>query len=655
MSALKLTGRNHLMRAVAPMAVVALFLAGGTRSVAQDLSSFAILGGSTVTNTGPSVITGNLGVSPGSAVTGFPPGLVLNGTIHAADAVAGQAQSDLTVLYTLLAGRPTTADLTGQDLGGQTLGPGVYEFDTTAPLNGVLTLNAGGDPNAVFIFNIGSTLITGSNSSVALVNGAQGGNVYFVVGSSATLGSTTTLVGRILALTSISLNDSASITCGAALARNGAVTLINNVISIPDASCTIALPPGAFEDALDAGATENEAAVAAALDAFVEQGGTLPLAFQFLAGTLTPAELAAALSQLAGEAGTGTAEAGIQAMDSLLNLVGDAAFSSRRGRRPVRSPDAGEAGPPETVRVLGYMSDGKRSADDAFAVFNDRPDAARGIAPAVWHIWAAGFGGYRLADGDASVGSHDITSRDFGAATGFDYLVTPDTELGFAIAGGGTRFSVADGFGSGKTEMLQLAVYGRTDLDRVYLAAALAYAMHDASTDRDAIGEHLSADFIAQNFAGQVEAGYSFGWFTPYAALRGQAFYTPAYSESSNLDMSILALHYDAQTTTQLRSELGARIYWDFAIGDGAVFGVSGRAAWAHGFQSDRTTNAVFQVLPGAEFTVNGAELAENSLLVSAGADMWFGSGFGLAATFESELSNVSETYGGNARISYRW
>ena len=119
-------------------------------------ASFAVLGGSTVTNTGPSVINGNVGVSPGSAVVGFPPGiLVPPGTIHAADAVAGQAQVDLTTAYNVLAGRPSTANLTGQDLGGLVLTPGVYTFNTTAQLTGTLTLNAQGNPNAVFIFQIG--------------------------------------------------------------------------------------------------------------------------------------------------------------------------------------------------------------------------------------------------------------------------------------------------------------------------------------------------------------------------------------------------------------------------------------------------------------------------------------------------------------------
>src|SRR6202049_136682 len=156
--------RRKCLRALALWYVALLY--GHSMAMAQ-LSSFAVLGGSTVTNTAtPTTVNGNLGVSPGSAVTGFPPGIVTGGTIHAADAVAAQAQSDLTTTYVNLANEACNTDLTGQDLGGKTLTPGVYCFSTSAQLTGALTLDAQGNPNAVFIFKIGSTLTTASASSV---------------------------------------------------------------------------------------------------------------------------------------------------------------------------------------------------------------------------------------------------------------------------------------------------------------------------------------------------------------------------------------------------------------------------------------------------------------------------------------------------------
>ena len=192
--------------------------------------SFAVLGGSTVTNTGPSVIGGDLGLSPGSAVTGFPPGVVVGGAIHAADATALAAQNSLTTAYNSAAGQACTQDLTGQDLGGKVLTPGVYCFSTSAQLTGSLTLNAQGNASAVFIFKIGSTLTTASGSSVVMSNSGSQCNVFWQVGTSATLGSTTSFAGNILALTSISMTTGANI-IGRALARNGAVTLDTNNIT----------------------------------------------------------------------------------------------------------------------------------------------------------------------------------------------------------------------------------------------------------------------------------------------------------------------------------------------------------------------------------------------------------------------------------------
>lgn len=200
--------------------------------------AFAVLGGTTVTNTGPSVVTGSLGVSPGSAVTGFPPGTVLNGSIHAGDAVAMQAQTDALTAYNWAAGLSSTTDLTGTDLGGLTLTPGVYSFSSSAFLTGTLTLDAQGDPDAMFVFQTGSTLITASDASVVTINGAESCDVYWQVGSSATLGTGTDFQGNILANTSITLNTNASLMEGRALALNGAVTMDSNTIT----ACCIPSP-----------------------------------------------------------------------------------------------------------------------------------------------------------------------------------------------------------------------------------------------------------------------------------------------------------------------------------------------------------------------------------------------------------------------------
>jgi hypothetical protein len=224
--------------AVALAAVMCTVLLVGVLAVPADAAeapvglgtaaSYSVLAGQTVTNTGPSKLSGDLGVSPGTAITGFPPGTV-GGAKHAGDAQAAKAQSDLTIAYNDAAGRAKTASVAG-DLVGKTLTAGVYKSTGPLGLTGTVTLNGQGNPNAVFIFQIASTLITGSASHVSLLNGAQACNVFWQVGSSATLGTTSSFKGTIMALTSIAVQTGALVQ-GRALARNGAVSLDNDTFT----------------------------------------------------------------------------------------------------------------------------------------------------------------------------------------------------------------------------------------------------------------------------------------------------------------------------------------------------------------------------------------------------------------------------------------
>lgn len=213
---------------------------------------FAVIAGTTVTNTGPTVIFGgDVGVYPGSSITGFPPGaLAPPGTFQTGPVNAFElgAQNDLTTAYNQAAGLAPTQTLTGQDLGGLTLTPGVYFFSSAAQLTGTLTLNDQGDPNALFVFQIGSTLTTAPNASVISINTGGGTmpgcDVFWQVTSSATIDVNTAFEGHILALTSITLNTGATILDGSALARNGAVTLDTNSITncITDTTTTSSVP-----------------------------------------------------------------------------------------------------------------------------------------------------------------------------------------------------------------------------------------------------------------------------------------------------------------------------------------------------------------------------------------------------------------------------
>jgi hypothetical protein len=211
-----------------------------TASEAQGLtmgaaSGFAVLGASTATCTNLSDVTGDVGVSPGTAITGFNPDCTITGTIHAGDGVAAQAHSDLAIAYNDLKAVACEYNLTGTDLGGQTLAPGVYCFDTSVGLTGDLTLDGGGDSTATWIFQIGSTITTASNSKVIMAGSGESCNVFWQVGSSGTIGTGTAFQGNVLASASITL-VSGSTLVGRALALNAAVTMDHNTVSLGNCS-----------------------------------------------------------------------------------------------------------------------------------------------------------------------------------------------------------------------------------------------------------------------------------------------------------------------------------------------------------------------------------------------------------------------------------
>ena len=320
-------------------------------------------------------------------------------------------------------------------------------------------------------------------------------------------------------------------------------------------------------------------------------------------------------------------------------------------RGTTSTPGGGASGYASEGDASAYASDGrKRTAAerDAYAMFTKAPP--QNFEPR-WSVWAAGFGGSQTTDGNAAVGSNSATSRIAGTAVGADYLFSPNTIAGFALAGGGTSFIVANGLGSGRSDLFQAGVYARHTMGAAYIAGALAYGWQDITTNRTvtlAGLDQLQARFNANAFSGRVEGGYRFvsPWIggigiTPYAAAQFTTFDLPAYAEQALIGTNNFALAYGAKSVTDPRSELGFRTDKSFAMPDG-VLTLRGRLAWAHDYDTDRSIGATFQTLPGASFVVNGAAQASDSVLTTASVEMKWRNNWSIAATFEGEFSNVT-------------
>ncbi|WP_282183934.1 autotransporter-associated beta strand repeat-containing protein [Brucella pituitosa] len=365
------------------------------------------------------------------------------------------------------------------------------------------------------------------------------------------------------------------------------------------------------------GLNVNQQNVSAALVNYFDENGQIPFAF----GGLDADGLTAASGELA----TAAQQTTIDAMSQFMNTLMDPLVTGRAGRVT------------------------KARASDA-NLFEHR-----------WSVWGAGYGGSRTTDGDAIIGSHDARGRVYGVAVGADYLVSPDTILGFAIAGGGTKFSLADGLGSGDSDLFQVGIYGRHNIGNAYITGALAYGWQSVDTERMVSfyeTDQLNGSYSANSWSGRLEAGYRFDtpWLgiTPYAAGQFVSFDLPSYSEKAYAGSDTYALNYSSQRETVGRGELGLSFDKSLTLSDG-VFTTRGRLAWARNFNNDRNVFAAINALPGVGFVVNGASQPKDVGLASVSAEMAWNNGLSLGAAFDAEFSGASTNYAGKGVLRYKW
>jgi uncharacterized protein with beta-barrel porin domain len=410
-----------------------------------------------------------------------------------------------------------------------------------------------------------------------------------------------------------------------------------------------------------AGLGTSQTALGNALNGALQTAGLgSPVFNALLNGPTSLAGYNLALNQLSGETATGTQQATFSAMNMFMGMMLD---PFNRGTTP--TPGSGVSGYASEGDASAYASDGRKRTPaerDAYAMFTKAPPP---IVPfeARWSVWAAGFGGAQSTDGNAAVGSNNTTSSIAGTAVGADYRFSPFTIAGFALAGGGTNFSVA-GSGGGRSDLFQAGAFIRHDAGAAYISGALAYGWQDIITNRTvtlAGTDILRAEFNANAFSGRVEGGYRFvaPWvggigITPYAAAQFTTFDLPAYAESALAGTNAFALSYGAKSVTDPRSELGFRTDKSFAMQDG-VLTLRGRLAWAHDYDTNRAIGATFQSLPGASFVVNGAAQTSDSALVTASVEKKWLNGWSAAATFEGEFSSVTASYAGKGVVRYQW
>jgi outer membrane autotransporter protein len=382
---------------------------------------------------------------------------------------------------------------------------------------------------------------------------------------------------------------------------------------------------------------------------FFNNGGTLPPNFSTVFGLTGPA-LANALNQIDGEASVDAEATAFKSMDQFLALMLDPFVNGRTGSSGGGAlgfaPDQPASFPPDVA--LAY--DSVLKAPPKPAGFDQR-----------WTALGAAYGGTSNTNGDpAVIGSTNFSAQTYGFAAGMDRHISPDLIAGFALAGGGTHWDLAQAMGGGRSDAFQVGAYATKYFGPAYVAADIAFANHWMTTSRTAFaGDQLTANFNAQSYGGRIEAGYRYAlpatWsVTPYGALQMQNFHTPQYGET-DLTGGGFGLTYNAMSAYDTRGELGARFDEPTTLYGMPLTPPRARLAWAHDWVNGPALQAVFETLPGANFIVNGAAIPKNSALTTAGAELHLTQAWSLLAKFDGEFAKGSQTYAGIGTVRYAW
>jgi YVTN family beta-propeller protein/autotransporter-associated beta strand protein len=623
---------------------------GGTLDLggfAQTINAVSLAGGALQNGSLTGAIT-----STGGTVNGIGGGATLtttagNTTLLGANAYTGATAVNGGTLDVI--GSITNSSSVTVNAGGTLSGTGNVDSETT-------TINSGGTLAPGNAANPTGTLTITGNLAF------QSGALYVVQVTPSSAAST--VVSGTATLTGGTVN--AQFASGSYLAKQYTIlTAASGLGGTRFASLTNSNLPAGFTDSLgysgnsvllDLTATlgeidtsrlnQNQKNVVTRLNNFFNGGGTLPPAFVNVFG-LSGSALGNALTQLDGEAATGAERAVFQLTNEFLTLMLDPFVNGRT--------NAGVGGP-----AIGFAADQKESLppDIALAYASILTKAPPPSFEQRWTAWGSAYGGANNANGDPAAGSNNITASTFGFAGGMDYHLTPYTVVGFALAGAGTNWGLANVLGSGRSDALQAGAYGISWFGPAYLAGALSLSNHWFTTNRSALGDALTANFVGQGYGARLEAGYRYAVLpafavTPYGAVQFQDFHTPAYSET-DVTAGSFGLSYAAMNATDVRTELGARFDDPTVIYNKPLI-LFGRLAWAHDFVSNPALSAGFEALPGGTFTVNGAPIPQNSALTTLGAQLFLTPYWTLLAKFEGEFAPGSQTYAGTGTLRYTW